>query len=54
MEFYLQDYYLPLNVLVSIVFSENLCNGALDVTADIVEAARNADMLSINVSEDFQ
>ena len=36
-------------------FSENLCKRALDVTADvIVEATRNADILTINASEDFQ
>ena len=36
-------------------FSANLCNRALDVTADvIVEATRNADMLTITASEDFQ
>ena len=36
-------------------FSANLCKRALDVTADvIVEATRNADMLIINASEDFQ
>ena len=36
-------------------FSANLCRRALDVTADvIVEATRNADVLTINVSEDFQ
>ena len=35
-------------------FSANLCEHALDVTADIVEATRNADTLTINASEDFQ
>ena len=36
-------------------FSANLCRRALDVTADvIVEITRNADMLTINASEDFQ
>ena len=36
-------------------FSVNLCKRALDVTADvIVKATRNADMLTINTSEDFQ
>ena len=36
-------------------FTVNLCKRALDVTADvIVEATRNADMLTINASEDFQ
>ena len=35
-------------------FSANLCKRALDVTADIVEDTRNADILTINVSEDFQ
>ena len=36
-------------------FSENLCKRALGVTSDgIVEATRNADMLTINASEDFQ
>ena len=36
-------------------FSANLCKRALDVTADvIVKATRNADMLTINASEDFQ
>ena len=36
-------------------FSANLCKRVLDVTADvIVEATRNADMLTINASEDFQ
>ena len=36
-------------------FSANLCKRALDVTANvIVEATRNADMLTINASEDFQ
>ena len=36
-------------------FSANLCKRALDVTADvIVEARRNADILTINASEDFQ
>ena len=35
-------------------FSANLCKRALNVTADIVEAIRNADMLTINASEDFQ
>ena len=35
--------------------SANLYKRALDVTADvIVEATRNADMLTINASEDFQ
>ena len=35
-------------------FSANLCKHALDVTADvIVEATRNADILTINASEDF-
>ena len=33
----------------------NLCKRALDVTAEvIVEAIRNADILTINASEDFQ
>ena len=36
-------------------FSANLCKHALDVTACvIVEATRNADILTINASEDFQ
>ena len=36
-------------------FSANLCKRALNVTADvIVEATRNADMLTINASGDFQ
>ena len=36
-------------------FSANLCTHALDVTADvIVEGTGNADMLTINASEDFQ
>ena len=36
-------------------FSANLCKRALDITADIiVEATRNADMLTINASEVFQ
>ena len=36
-------------------FSANLCKRALDVTADVIlEATRNADMLTINASEDFQ
>ena len=36
-------------------FSVNLSKRALDVTAGvIVEATRNADMLTINASEDFQ
>ena len=36
-------------------FSADLCKRALDVTADIiVEATGNADMLTINASEDFQ
>ena len=36
-------------------FSANLCKRALDVTGEvIVEATRNADMLNINASEDFQ
>ena len=36
-------------------FSANVCKHALDVTADvIVKAIRNADMLTINASEDFQ
>ena len=35
--------------------SENLCKRALDVIADVtVEATHNADVLSINASEDFQ
>ena len=35
--------------------SANLCKRALDVTANaIVEAIRNADILTINASEDFQ
>ena len=35
--------------------SVNLCKRALDVTADvIVEATQNADILTINASEDFQ
>ena len=35
--------------------SENLCKRALDVTADvIVEATPNADILTINASEDIQ
>ena len=35
--------------------SANLCERALDVTADvIVEATRNADIVTINASEDFQ
>ena len=36
-------------------FSANLCKRALDVTADVIaEATHNADMLTINASEDFQ
>ena len=36
-------------------FSANLCKRALDVTADvIVEATRNADMLTVNASKDLQ
>ena len=36
-------------------FSANLCKRALDVTANvIVETTRNADMLTINASGDFQ
>ena len=36
-------------------FSANLCKRTLDVTGDvIVEATRNADILTINASEDFQ
>ena len=36
-------------------FSANLCKRALDITTDvIVEATHNADMLTINASEDFQ
>ena len=36
-------------------FSANLCKRALDVAADvIVEASRNADILNINASEDFE
>ena len=36
-------------------FSADLCKRALDVTADvIVEATRDADILTINASEDFQ
>ena len=36
-------------------FSANLCRHALDDIADvIVEATRNADILTINTSEDFQ
>ena len=36
-------------------FSANLCKRTLDVTADvIVEATRNADLLTINASENFQ
>ena len=35
-------------------FSANLCKRALDVTADIVEAPRNEDILIINTSENFQ
>ena len=35
--------------------SANLCKRALDVTVDVIlEATRNADMLTINASEDFQ
>ena len=37
------------------LFSANLCKRALGVTADvIVEATRNAGILTINASEDFQ
>ena len=37
------------------LLSANLCKRALDVTADvIVESTRNADILTINASEDFQ
>ena len=33
----------------------NLCKRALDVTADVIlEATLNADILTINASEDFQ
>ena len=36
-------------------FSANLCKRALDLTADVItEAACNADILTINASEDFQ
>ena len=36
-------------------FSVNLCKRVLDVTADVtVEATRNAVILTINLSEDFQ
>ena len=36
-------------------FSANLCKRALYITADlIVEATHNADILTINASEDFQ
>ena len=36
-------------------FSANLCKRALDIITDaIVEATRNADILTINASEDFQ
>ena len=36
-------------------FSANLCKRALDVTAYVtVEATRNADILTINASADFQ
>ena len=36
-------------------FPANLCKRALDVTGEvIVEATRNADILPINASEDFQ
>ena len=36
-------------------FSANLCKRALDVPGDvIVEATRNADILTINASKDFQ
>ena len=36
-------------------FSANMCKRALDVTADvIVEATRNAYVLTINASKDFQ
>ena len=36
-------------------FSANLCKRALNVTADaIVDATRNADLLTINISVDFQ
>ena len=38
-------------------FSANLCKHALDGTADVIveeEDTRNADMLTINASEDFQ
>ena len=35
--------------------SENVCKRALDVTPDvIVEATHNADILTINASEDFK
>ena len=34
--------------------SANLCKRVLDVTADIVEATCNADISTINASEDFQ
>ena len=54
MKFYLQDHYVPLNVLVSVFFCKYV-KSALDVTADvIVETTCNADMLTINASEDFQ
>ena len=36
-------------------FSANLCKRVLDVTAGVtIEGTRNADMLTINASEDFQ
>ena len=36
-------------------FSANLCKRALDATAGvIIEATRNADILTINASEEFQ
>ena len=35
-------------------FSANLFKHALDVTADVVEATRNADMLTVNATEEFQ
>ena len=38
-----------------VTFSANLCKRDLDVTGDaIVETTRNADILTINASEDFQ
>ena len=55
MKFQLQDHYVPLECAGQCRLSANLCKCVLDVTAGvIVEATRNADMLTINASEDFQ